>query len=106
MMEFFEFLTLGQPVELANAFLGALLGALSSVAGAFGGGGNSAQIKASVQNNKLNAATQKANEASRLRQRSDEVAVAAKGQKAELEQAALAQLVEGFRQSLLNNMRF
>lgn len=85
-------------------FLGAFLGAIGSLAGAFGGGGgNGAALQAADQRAKLQAATQRANEAARNKQRADEVAVGALGKAGAREVNALAQLVSGFRQSLLSN---
>lgn len=87
---------------------GALLSSLGTIAGMFGGGraDPNAQLnaEASIQNNKLRAATDTANQAAQIAQRAGENQLTSLNQNSQLQQAALRSVVDTFGRSLLRNL--
>lgn len=88
------------------AFFGALFSALGSLAGAFGGGApdNTASIQASVQNQKLQSATERANQAAVIAQRERENQLNVSQNAGDAQQQALGNIVSGFRSAFLRNL--
>jgi len=87
---------------------GSIFKGVIGLAGALGGGGQKVDntgAMVSHQNAKLNAATQRADNSMSAVHDAERNQLNVMGQKANMQQAALGRLVEGFRHSLLNRKR-
>ena len=104
MIEFIEhLLTVNMATGGAvGAIFGAILGALGSIGGAMAQGAqNDAQIKASVQNNKLQAATSRLNTAVQAQQQASENQLSSVMGGADRQTQALENMIAVLRQSIL-----
>lgn len=93
--------------DSAQAFLGAFLSILGTLGGLAGGGqpDNSASIAASVQNQKMRSATDRANQESANAQKAGAEQIKAHENSQQLQQQALGGIVSNFRNVFLRNLQ-
>jgi hypothetical protein len=104
-MEFLIQFLFGDP-STSQAFLGAFLSLVGSLAGMAGGGqDNSAQIAASVQNQKLRSATERANQESANAAKLGQEQIRAHQTSQALQQQALDGIISNYRNVFLRNLQ-